>query len=85
LKHLKKNEEELKIEWRPDAEKRAKLQLVLNKIADVEKIVPEKEKIERDVENLKNMYKDASEERIRTYVETVLTNEKVFEFLESQQ
>ena len=29
-------------------------------------------------------YKDAKEERVRDYVTSLLTNEKVFEFLENQ-
>ncbi|MFC1720991.1 trigger factor [Patescibacteria group bacterium] len=82
IKHIKKTEEDLKKEWRTDAEKRAKTQLVLNKIAVEEKIVPEKEKIDHEVKHLMEHYKDADENAARSYVETILTNELVFQFLE---
>jgi len=85
LGHLKKTMEDLRKDWRTDAEKRAKLQIVMNKIAGVEKIEPEAEKMEAEVKHLLASYKDAKEERVREYVAMVLTNEKVFEFLEKIQ
>ncbi len=85
LKHLKKTKEDLNKEWMPDAEKRAKLQLVITKIALEEKIEVEKSIIDREVENLLKVYKDATEDRTRAYVEMMLTNEKVFEWLENQK
>jgi len=85
LKHLKKTEEELRKEWQTDAEKRAKLQLVLAKIASEEKIFPTKEEIEHETKHLLEHYKDAKPERARAYIETMLTNEKVILFLESQR
>jgi len=84
LKHIKKTPEDMRKQWRADAEKRAKLQLVLNQIALEEKIEPAKEKVEEEVSHLLEHYKDADAERARIYIETVLTNEKVFEFLEKQ-
>jgi len=84
LKHIKKTEKDVRKEWRTDAEKRAKSQLILNKIATEEKIVAPKEEVEKQMEQLLNHYKDADPERVRIYVETILTNEKVFEFLENQ-
>src|ERR1019366_6016845 len=38
LKHAKKTPEEIRAEWKPLAEKKAKLQLLLNLIAEKEKI-----------------------------------------------
>jgi len=84
LKHIKKTEEDIRKEWRTDAEKRAKSQLIVNKIAIEEKIVAPKEEIEKQVKQLLEHYKDADPQRARIYIETVLTNEKVFEFLENQ-
>lgn len=83
LKHLKKTMDDLRKEWTVDAEKRAKLQLILSKIANTEKIEPAKEAMETEVKALIKEYKDASEERVRDYVYMVMTNEKVFEFLEN--
>jgi FKBP-type peptidyl-prolyl cis-trans isomerase (trigger factor) len=85
LKHLKKTPEDLKKEWTPDAEKRAKVQLIITKIALDEKIEADPEIVKREVENLLKTYKDATEERTKAYVEMMLVNEKVFEWLENQK
>ena len=85
LKHLKKSADDLKKEWLPDAEKRAKVQMIITKISLEEKIEADKEVVQREVENLMKTYKDATEERTRAYVEMMLTNEKVFEWLENQK
>jgi len=85
LKHLKKTKEDLLKEWRPDAEKRAKVQIIITKIALDEKIEADPELVKKEVENLLKMYKDATEDRTKAYVEMMLTNEKVFEWLESQK
>ncbi|MGB8815862.1 MAG: trigger factor [Minisyncoccia bacterium] len=83
LKHIKKSWEDLRKEWFSDAEKRAKLQLVLNKIAIEEKMSPDKEAIEKEAKHLQEHYKDASPERIKAYVEMILVNEQVLKFLEN--
>lgn len=85
LKHAKKSMEEIRAEWKPHAEKKAQLQLILNKIADEEKLSPTKEEIETEVGHIMKHYKDADKERASIYAETVLTNEKVYAFLESQK
>lgn len=85
LKHLKKSKEDLEKEWWPDAEKRTKLQLVITKIAIEEKLEADKDLVKAEVEKLLSIYKDATEERTKAYVEMMLTNEKVFEWLETQK
>lgn len=85
LKQINKNEEDLRKEWRGDAEKRAKLQMIMHKISKEEKLEPTEEEIERDVTQITTMYKDADPARARAYVEQMLENEKVFKFLEEQQ
>jgi len=85
LKHLKKTPDDLKKEWTPDAEKRAKVQLIITKIALDEKLEADPELVKKEVENLLKMYKDAKEDRTKAYVEMMLTNEKVFEWLENQK
>ncbi len=84
LAHMKKTQEDLRKEWTPTAEKRAKLQLVLNEIAKVEKIEPEKDKMDQEVKHLMEHYKDADENRVRVYVASVMMNEAVMKMLESQ-
>ncbi len=83
LKHIKKTWEDLRKEWYPDAEKRAKTQLVLQKISLEEKIEPNKEQVEKEIKNLMEQYKDADPERVKAYVEMVLINDAVIKFLEN--
>jgi trigger factor len=82
LKHAKKTIEEIRKEWLPHAEKKAKLQLILNAISDAEKIKPDQKEIEAEVAHIVEHYKDADKERAAVYADTVLTNEKVFQMLE---
>lgn len=84
LSHMKKTRDDLKKEWLPTAEKRARLQLVLNEIAKAEKVEPDKERLEQETKHLLEQYKDANETRVRVYVASVLQNEAVMKFLESQ-
>ncbi len=85
LKHAKKTVEDLRKEWRPYAEKKAKLQLILNSISSTENIKPEQKEIEDEVDHIIEHYKDADRESAHTYAETVLTNEKVFQWLEKSK
>ena len=85
LKHIKKTEEEMRKEWRPDAEKRGKLQIVLDTIARTEKIEADQATVEEEVKHILEHHKDADPNRARAYISAMLTNEKVFEFLESQK
>jgi len=84
LKHIKKTWEELRKEWLPDAEKRAKTQLILQKISLEEKIEPNKEQIEKEIKHLTEQHKGADPERVKAYVEMILVNEAVINFLENQ-
>ncbi|MBU6430917.1 MAG: hypothetical protein KGJ58_03090 [Patescibacteria group bacterium] len=83
LRHLKKSFEDMKKEWRPDAEKRAKLQIVLNRIAVLEKIKADKNEVEKEAAHLLEHHKDANPAKAKEYIEMVITNQKVFEFLEN--
>ncbi|MFA6078831.1 MAG: trigger factor [Candidatus Omnitrophota bacterium] len=84
LKHAKKTLEEIRKDWRPHAEKKAKLQIILNTISDAENIKPDRKEIEDEVDHIVEHYKEADRERASVYAETVLTNEKVFQFLEKK-
>ncbi|MCD5382191.1 MAG: hypothetical protein LR017_02635 [Candidatus Pacebacteria bacterium] len=83
LTHIKKTKEDLVHDWKPAAEKRAKLQLVLNAITEKEGITPKKEDIDQQVANLTKQHKDADEARVRIYVASVLANEEVMKMLEA--
>jgi trigger factor len=83
LTHSKKTRAELEAEWRPAAEKRATLQLVLNEIAKREHVTPSLDDVQREVDALTARFPDADERRVRLYVASVLTNEGVLNFLEN--
>ena len=82
LNHIKKSKEDLVKEWSPAAEKRAKLQLVLNAIAKKESIKPDQSLVDHQVSALLEQYKDADEERVRIYVSSILQNDAVMKLLE---
>lgn len=84
LKHLNKTKEDLKKEFEKDAEKKAILSLILNQIAKVENLEPNKEDIEKEVAHIMEHYKDADKSRAEAYAHNMLTNEKIFQFLETQ-
>ena len=83
LKEARKTEEDLKKDWKKDAEDRVALQIILNKIGQIEKILPSEEEIEAEIISIMSHYKNADKDHVRAYVETILGNEKVFEFLET--
>jgi trigger factor len=84
LAHIKKTKEELAAEWKPAAEKRAQLQLLLNEIAKKEELVPDAEKVTEQTKELMERFKDADEHRVRLYVASVLLNEEVMKGLETK-
>ncbi len=83
LKRTDKTEENIREEARGEAEKRAKLQLILNAIANEEEIKPDQDKVEHEVKHIMEHYKDANQEQAHTYVSTLFRNEKVYELLEN--
>jgi trigger factor len=85
LKHIKKTKDELTAEWTPAAEKRAKLQLVLNEIAKKEEIVPDADLVKKQTEELMERFKDADEHRVKLYVASVLLNDTVLRNLEEKK
>ncbi len=85
LKRIEKTEEDLKKDWYDNAVKRAKMQLILDEISTKEKLLPSDQEVQAETEKILEMYKDQkdlSEDRVRTYVTQILTNAKVFEYLE---
>lgn len=83
LTRLQKTEDDLRKEFRTDAEKRAKLQLTLNAIAEKEEIKIPAEDIKHEAEHILAQFKDADRERVHIYVESVLKNEKTLSLLET--
>ncbi len=85
LKQVNKKIEDLRKEWRTDAIKRSKLQLIFNEIANKENIIPDIKRLDREIEHVKEHYPEANEDSVRTYVTSQLINEKVFELLEGKE
>ncbi len=82
LAHSKKTEESIRTEWRPDGEKRAKIQLVIDAIGEKEKIAPAEEDVARHVDALRKAYPEADKDKAEGYVRYTETNRLVVEFLE---
>lgn len=80
---LAKAEEEIKKDLRDSSEKKAKIQLIFNKIAEAEKLEPNKEIMENEVKEVLKHYPNASEANARIYVATILLNSEVLKILES--
>ncbi|MCK4859807.1 MAG: trigger factor [Candidatus Omnitrophica bacterium] len=81
LQGIKKTVDDLKKEWRSQAEKRVRISLVLREIAKKEKIeISDKEVVERIDEAEKNIDNSAFKE----YTKGVIRNEKVFQLLERE-
>ena len=85
LEQIKKTEDDLKKEWRADAENRVNGQLILNKIAQEEKILPDEKETKKNVDLLMSQYKNAKRENVEIYVGMMLSNEAVFKMLESNK
>lgn len=82
LERIKKTKEEMRATWTPDAEKRAKAQIVVAEIAKADGIAPTEEEMKVEIAKLQAAYPDADPSRLLGYVDMVLTNEKVLEMLE---
>jgi len=89
LKHIKKTEEELKKDWEKDAVKRVKYSLILDQMAEQEKIEIPAEELEKEaagmIEYHKNLGQELDKERVKHYLSGIMRNEKLFQILESQQ
>ncbi len=85
LRNIKKTEEEILKDVRPDAEKRVKLEMIVAKIARAEKFEPNPEEIKSEVEKIMKVHTNADPIRAEEYVRSIFTNRKVFEFLENQK
>jgi trigger factor len=74
--------EQMREKWRPDAQRRAKTQLVLNKIAAKEDIQLDEGSVDQEVDELKENYEDVTKARARTFVRSRMLNDKTINFLE---
>lgn len=89
LVQMKKTEEEIKTEWKPQAKKRLAAHLILNMLADTEEIEVDSQEVEAEMNKTLQGYKDIKDiqknidmERLYSATRGQLRNEKVFDFLE---
>ncbi|MES2202972.1 MAG: trigger factor [Patescibacteria group bacterium] len=82
LKHSQKTEEQIRKDFTDQAQKRARLQLILNKLADEESVTADEKEIEAELKHAIEHFPDANPELVRVHIETVLRNEKVLKLLE---
>lgn len=94
LAHIKKTQDELRREWRPRAEQRVKMALVLHAVGKAERISISAAELQEAVEAQVQQYlagrpgegagvlNDLDLDRMRQGILTALLNNKIFEFLE---
>jgi trigger factor len=89
LLHIKKTEDDLRGEWRDEAQNRVRASLVLREIAREEKIAPTEEEIASRMERYLEQFagtgrssRDIDRDDLRDYTQGILRNEKVFELME---
>lgn len=85
LVEVKKTSEDLRKEWQPTADKRAKMRLVLSHIAIAEKLDADPERLEKEIKHAKQHYPTADDANLRAHISHALRNEAVIAFLESQK
>jgi FKBP-type peptidyl-prolyl cis-trans isomerase (trigger factor) len=84
LKRVGKTEDDIKSEFRDQARKRAKLQLLLNRLAEDEKVSADEEAVEAEIKHALEHFPEAKPDLVRVHIETVLRNEKVLKILEGE-
>jgi trigger factor len=82
LTYIKKTESDLRTEWRADAEKRAKIQLILNQIAAEKNVTADAGQVAKEAKRLMEMYSDADEKTATDYMSQMLQNEAVLKDIE---
>ncbi|MEX2514533.1 MAG: trigger factor [Candidatus Paceibacterota bacterium] len=76
--------EEMRDKWRPDAKRRGKTQLVLNKIAADQNIQANDDAVDEEVKQIVAQYEEVPEARARTFVRSRMINENTIEWLENE-
>lgn len=91
LQHLKKDRNQLKLDFTPDAVKRIKSALVIRALAEQEKIEATKEEIDAELDKMKEMYKinpqflqQIETPAYREYITTIQRNKKTLEWLKEK-
>jgi trigger factor len=92
LEQIKKTKDDLRKEWQKEAEKRIKIALILDKIAQEEKVEISSKEVEDEIKNILNttspdkkdeMSKKLENEEQKQYIKNILKNRKVVKFLKN--
>ena len=92
LAHLNKTQEDLRKDWKSEAEKQVKFHIILRKIAQDNQLQPSSEEVEEEAEKLLQVMvaqgqldqSKINTEDIRDSVTRELINEKTMKFLEDK-
>ena len=85
LKRINKTEDDVRRELRDQATKRARLQLVLNKIAGEEKIEPDQAAVDEEMKHALEHFPEARPDLLKIHIETIIRNDKVLQMLEGKE
>lgn len=85
LKKTNKTEESVREEFRQQALKRAKLQLLLNKVATEEKLEADQTAVATEMKHALEHFPKANPELVKIHIETVLKNELALKLLEGNK
>lgn len=83
LKHTKKTREDLMEEFKGEAERRARFQILINAIAKDMDVKTTDEEVDAEAQKLMQMYPGADLARTKAYADMILTNEKILSTLEN--
>jgi FKBP-type peptidyl-prolyl cis-trans isomerase (trigger factor) len=84
LAETKKTKEEIRESWKEAADNRAKMRLILAKIAQDEKIPLDAERFQKELTHAKQHYQNADEQNLSAHISHALRNEAVITWLEQQ-
>jgi len=84
LSDSKKNKDDLRREWEPAADNRAKVRLILGEIARKEMIEPHPDALSEELARAKEHFKNADEAALRAHIQHAMRNELVISWLEAQ-
>lgn len=84
LKQINKTKDDMKEEFKGEAERRARFQMVINAIAKDMELTISDEEVEEEAKKLMAQYPGADLARTKAYADMILVNERILSMLESQ-
>lgn len=84
LKQVNKNRADLAEEFKTEAERRARFQMIINAIAKDMELKISDEEVDKEAEKLMAQYPGADLARTKAYADMILVNERILSMLESQ-